>query len=94
MVSGVSNIEHIAVWKNGKLRGMSKEIYILKVERDGEDGLILTFSDGTLAGYVVEELLSLIPIREAAKKPVVSSEPTNMAGKDRYSMGAPYLTRI
>jgi hypothetical protein len=28
---------------------MAKEIQILKVEKDGEDGLIVTFSDGTIA---------------------------------------------
>ena len=73
---------------------MAEEIHILSVERDGEDGLIMTFSDGTLAGYVVEELLSLRPIRERVKKPVVSSEPTTMEGKDRFSMGVPHLLRI
>jgi hypothetical protein len=34
------------------------------VERDGEDGLLVTFSDGTTAGYVTEELLELRPFRE------------------------------
>jgi hypothetical protein len=48
---------------------MAKEIRILKVEKDGEDGLIVTFSDGTIGGYVVEELLLLRPIREAVKEP-------------------------
>jgi hypothetical protein len=43
---------------------MAEEIHIVKVEKDGEDGLIVTFSDGTTGGYVVEELLSLRPIRE------------------------------
>jgi len=48
---------------------MSETILILNVEKDGEDGLIVTFSDGTIAGYVVEELLLLRPIREAVKEP-------------------------
>ena len=43
---------------------MSDETHILKVENDSHDGLIVTFSDGTTAGYVVEELLSLRPHRE------------------------------
>jgi hypothetical protein len=43
---------------------MPKPIRILTVERDGEDGLIVTFSDGTTAGYVAEELLKLGPKRE------------------------------
>jgi hypothetical protein len=43
---------------------MEKDISILKLEKDGEDGLIVTFSDGTATGYVVEELLMLRPQRE------------------------------
>ena len=52
---------------------MDKRIYILKVEKDGEDGLIVTFSDGTIGGYVVEELIQLRPIRERVKE-LVDSE--------------------
>jgi hypothetical protein len=49
---------------------MSNSISILTVERDGKDGLIVTFSDGTQSGYVVEELLEMRPHRErtAARK--------------------------
>jgi hypothetical protein len=43
---------------------MAETIRILTVERDGEDGLIVTFSDDTTAGYVTEELLDLRPFRE------------------------------
>jgi hypothetical protein len=43
---------------------MDELIQILTVERDGEDGLLVTFSDGTIAGYVAEELLELRPFRE------------------------------
>ncbi len=42
-------------------------ITILTTESDGDDGLIVTFSDGTTGAYVVEELLELRPIRERAK---------------------------
>jgi hypothetical protein len=49
---------------------MTEVTKILKVEKDGEEGLIVTFTDGTTAGYVVEELLLLRPIREAVKEPV------------------------
>jgi hypothetical protein len=52
---------------------MAEEIHILTVEKDGEDGLIVTFSDGTVAGYVVEELLLLRPLRERIEKPVDSN---------------------
>ena len=31
---------------------------------EGDDGLIVTFSDGTTAAFVVEELLDLRPHRE------------------------------
>jgi len=40
-------------------------IRILAVECDGEDGMIVEFSDGTITGYVPEELLELRPFREA-----------------------------
>jgi hypothetical protein len=43
---------------------MAEPIQILTVELDGEDGLLVTFSDGTIAGYVAEELLELRPHRE------------------------------
>jgi hypothetical protein len=39
-------------------------IRILTVELEGGDGLLVTFSDGTTAGYVTEELLELRPFRE------------------------------
>jgi hypothetical protein len=40
-------------------------IRILDVEREQDaDGLIVTFSDGTTAGYITEELLALRPFRE------------------------------
>ena len=43
---------------------MPDSIHILTTERDGDDGLIVTFSDGTTGAYVVEELLELRPFRE------------------------------
>lgn len=43
---------------------MAEEIRILTCECDGNDGLIVTFSDGTTSGYVIEELLALRPVRE------------------------------
>jgi len=48
---------------------MANSIEILKVEQDGDDGVLVTFSDGTTAGYVVEELLELRPRREPAITP-------------------------
>ena len=43
---------------------MPYPIEILTVEMEGEDGVIVTFSDGTTAGYVVEEFLNVRPHRE------------------------------
>jgi hypothetical protein len=39
------------------------------VERDGTDGIIVTFSDGTTDAFVVEELLELRPNRELCRDP-------------------------
>jgi hypothetical protein len=49
-------------------------IRILITEHDGDDGLIVTFSDGTTGAYVVEELLELRPIRERVKTKKVKSD--------------------
>jgi hypothetical protein len=68
MSSGVSDFEQTPGWKWDTLSTMAEEIHILKAEQDGEDGLIVTFSDGTIGGYVVEELLEMRPIREAVKE--------------------------
>lgn len=48
---------------------MAIGVHVVGVEKGGEDGVIVTFSDGTVAGYIVEELLSLRPIRETLKEP-------------------------
>ena len=51
---------------------MTNTIQILTVERDGDDGLIVAFSDGTTVGYVAEELLELRPKREWTRKPGIT----------------------
>jgi len=43
-------------------------IHIVSVEQDGEFGILVTFSDGTTAGYIAEELLELRPSREHVKR--------------------------
>ena len=43
---------------------MASPVTILTVDLDGDDGIIVTFSDGTMAGYVVEELMLLRPKRD------------------------------
>lgn len=50
---------------------MTDPIKILTAKRDDGDGLFVTFSDGTCAGYVAEEMLNLRPNREATSKQVV-----------------------
>ena len=54
---------------------MDADIQILMVKQDGEDGVIVNFSDGTFGAYVVEELLELRPCREPIEKPVDSDKP-------------------
>jgi hypothetical protein len=49
---------------------MSAGIQLLAVELDGNDGLVVTFSDGTTGAYVVEELLELRPNRELRSKKI------------------------
>jgi hypothetical protein len=71
---------------------MPDQTHILKVEKDSHDGLIVTFSDGTTAGYVVEELLMLRPLREAAKEPVDSDWTTTIVKEIRFPTSAPYST--
>ena len=39
-------------------------IEIVEVQKDGVDGILVWFSDGTFAGYVVEELVAFRPQRE------------------------------
>jgi hypothetical protein len=63
------NIEQPTAVQTDTVSAMASEIRILDVEKDGEDGVIVTFSDGTVGGCVVEELLELRPIREKAKTP-------------------------
>jgi hypothetical protein len=51
---------------------MASAIKILTTEPDGDDGLIVTFSDGTTGAYVAEELLELRPFRERVKTKTVA----------------------
>jgi len=48
---------------------MAKLTRIVTVERDGDDGIFVTFSDGTTAGYVIEELLEMRRYREQTHDP-------------------------
>ena len=56
---------------------------IAGIEKEGDDGLLVTFSDGTTAGYVVEELLQLRPLRELARPQSKATQPAPMAKNGR-----------
>jgi hypothetical protein len=62
----MSLISQLPVSGIATLLPMSEPIRIVTVAGDGEDGLNVTFSDGTIAGYLVE-LLDLRPCREHGK---------------------------
>ena len=64
----MSKIGLLNTLQMGILTAMAEQIRILSAEKDDVDGLIVTFSDGTTAGYVVEELLDLRPIREPVEE--------------------------
>lgn len=66
----MSKVGHPAFWQRGILFAMDADIRILVVKKDGVDGVIVTFSDGTISGYVVEELLELRPCREPVEETV------------------------
>jgi hypothetical protein len=54
---------------------------IQNAELERDDGLMVTFSDGTTAGYVVEELLDLKPHREPNTPYTTKIQPP---GSDAY----------
>jgi hypothetical protein len=66
--NGMSNIAQSAFDASNKVVHMDGDIQIAHVAMDHSDGIIVTFSDGTIAGYVVEELLELRPHREPIPK--------------------------
>jgi hypothetical protein len=63
----LANIGQTANPQREYSQSMTGLIRMLTTELDGDDGLIVTFSDGTTGAYVIEELLGLRPIRERAK---------------------------
>jgi len=89
MLRRVSNVGQSGAWQWGTLFIMRGKTNILKVEKDGEDGLTVMFSDGTTAGYVVEELLRLRPRRERVEEPPKSGRLFTIVTKIGLSMGGP-----
>src|SRR5579871_5659805 len=55
---------------------MKDGIRLLNVELDGDDGVVVTFSDGTTDAYVAEELLELRPYRERLRNRKIFDVPT------------------
>lgn len=55
---------------------MNDGIRLLNVELDGDDGVVVIFSDGTTGAYVAEELLELRPYRERIRKRTIFTVPT------------------
>ena len=47
---------------------MQDQIRLLAVSLDGDDGVVVAFSDGTTDAFVAEELLALRPFRERSRK--------------------------
>jgi hypothetical protein len=59
----VSDIGETSGFLRNSFLVMPEPMKILTVEIE-DDGLIVKFSDGTVTGYVVEELIDLRPHRE------------------------------
>jgi hypothetical protein len=45
-----------------------KKVQIMEVQVDRDDRLLITFSDGTIAGYPLKELMALRPLRESVRE--------------------------
>ena len=63
---------------------VTTDIRILRAEVEAADGLLVTFSDGTTAGYVVEELLQLRPSRETIPPFITITTKVRWAPSDQY----------
>jgi hypothetical protein len=61
---------------------MRDGIRLLNVELDGDDGVVVTFSDGTTDAYVAEELLELRPYRERLRNRKIFDVPTKEPNHD------------
>jgi hypothetical protein len=71
----VSKSEQTAILSMCDSHRMKLEIQILAVELDGLDGIVVTFSDRTTGGYVIEELSELRPVRERMKTKKIKNAP-------------------
>jgi hypothetical protein len=62
--------EQHEIWLASRVLIMEKIVKIVHVDIDGEDGVIVNFSDDTTTAYATEELLTLRPYRDPLKRPV------------------------
>jgi hypothetical protein len=70
---------------------MEDIVRLLAAELDGDDGLVVTFSDGTTDAYVAEELLELRPYRERLRSKNLHNTPVegpNYDNPERNASGA------
>jgi hypothetical protein len=70
---------------------MEDTVRLLAAELDGDDGLVVTFSDGTTDAYVAEELLELRPYRERLRSKNLHNLPAegpNHDNPERNGSGA------
>ena len=68
---------YTAIQQGRTLAPMASDTRIINVEKDDPDGIIVTFSDGTVGAYVVEELLELRPYREQVQVESIPSAKEN-----------------
>ena len=67
---------------------MKHGVRLLAVELDGDDGLVVTFSDGTIGAYVAEELLELRPYRERPRNTKIHNEGPTYDNPEGEAYGA------
>jgi hypothetical protein len=56
-------------WLADRVHVMKKIVKIVHVEIDGDDGVIVDFSDDTTTAFATEEFLSLRPYRDPLIRP-------------------------
>jgi hypothetical protein len=71
--SKVCHMRQAALSRTDRVHRMADHIEIVNTELDGADRLMVKFSDGTMAGFVVEELLELRPHREPVEETLQGS---------------------
>jgi len=84
----VSFFEQSAIPSMGIFTAMEDIVRLLAVELDGDDGFVVAFSDGTVDGYVAEELLKLRPYRERLRSSKIHHVPSEELSHDNPDVKA------